>query len=148
MMPVPQNQMLALVAQMSIIRMCVQALRTVLVTQSQRMVMVISTQRKTKKFDILTENTMVALLVHDFATHSDETNHNYSPVDSRPRYSITLNGRVRLELVLCTALEWRLQTMVHRILVSCGRLPPTQEYGWGDRHSAPSVVILNKRFGT
>ena len=32
-------------------------------------VVVISTQRKTKKFDILTRNENVALLVHDFSTH-------------------------------------------------------------------------------
>ena len=34
-------------------------------------VMVISTQRKTKKFDILTENENVALLVHDFQTQRE-----------------------------------------------------------------------------
>jgi hypothetical protein len=85
-------------------------------------VMVISTQRKTKKFDILTENENVALcvcwvpaatshalrhtaadrrmpgrLVHDFATHNDESNFDYELLNNRPRYSITLNGRVRVE---------------------------------------------------
>ena len=35
--------------------------------------------------------------MHDFATHADEDNYDYAPVDSRPRYSITLNGRVRVE---------------------------------------------------
>jgi len=34
-------------------------------------VVVISTQRKTKKFDILTRNENVALLVHDFTTHRE-----------------------------------------------------------------------------
>jgi len=60
-------------------------------------VMIISTQRKTKKFDIITENTNVALLVHDFATHADDANADYSPIGNRPRYSITLNGHVRVE---------------------------------------------------
>ena len=36
-------------------------------------------------------------LVHDFATHVDEVNHDYSSVGGRPKYSITLNGRVRVE---------------------------------------------------
>lgn len=59
-------------------------------------VMVISTQRKTKKFDILTENENVALLVHDFQTHqvsSGSANPDYHP----QKYSITLNGTVRVE---------------------------------------------------
>lgn len=60
-------------------------------------VLVISTQRKTKKFEILTENEKIALLVHDFQTHSDAANEDYAPVDNRPRYSITLNGTVRVE---------------------------------------------------
>ena len=68
-------------------------------------VMIISTQRKTKKFEILTENENVALLVHDFQTHRDETitgapaasNPDYQPVGQRPKYSITLNGTVRVE---------------------------------------------------
>lgn len=61
-------------------------------------VMVISTQRKTKKYDILTENENVALLVHDFSTHSAEPNHDYAPTEGgKPRYSITLNGTVVVE---------------------------------------------------
>lgn len=60
-------------------------------------VLIISTQRKTKKFEILTENENVALLVHDFTTHSDETNEDYAELNNRPRYSITLNGTVRVE---------------------------------------------------
>ena len=61
-------------------------------------VLVVSTQRKTRKFDILTENENVALLVHDFHTHDDEPNNDYSPTaQGRPRFSITLNGIVRVE---------------------------------------------------
>ena len=63
-------------------------------------VMVISTQRKTKKFDILTENENVALLVHDFQTHPSENTHAASSEnpDYQPqKYSITLNGTVRVE---------------------------------------------------
>ena len=37
----------------------------------------ISTQRKTKKFDILTQNENVALLVHDFTTHREGDGANY-----------------------------------------------------------------------
>ena len=41
---------------------------------------------------------IVHRLVHDFATHGDATERaDYSPVGDRPRYSITLNGRVRVE---------------------------------------------------
>ena len=58
--------------------------------------MIISTRRNTKKFDILTENENVALLVHDFQTHTDRPNDDYELVGSRPRYSITLNGTVRV----------------------------------------------------
>lgn len=36
-------------------------------------------------------------LVHDFTTHADEDNNDYSPLENRPRYSITLNGRVHVE---------------------------------------------------
>ena len=57
--------------------------------------MVISTQRKTKKFDLITENENVALLVHDFNVHSDDDPDSRQP--DRPRYSITLNGRVCVE---------------------------------------------------
>ena len=60
-------------------------------------VLIISTRRDTKKFDILTENENVALLVHDFATHADSPNDDYTEINSRPRYSITLNGVVRVE---------------------------------------------------
>ena len=59
--------------------------------------LIISTRRDTKKFDILTENENVALLVHDFATHADSPNDDYTEINSRPRYSITLNGEVREE---------------------------------------------------
>ena len=61
-------------------------------------VMVISTQRKTKKFEILTENENVALLVHDFQTHRDgDHDSNYEMLGTRAKYSITLNGTVRVE---------------------------------------------------
>ena len=91
-------------------------------------VMVISTQRKTKKFDILTENENVALLVHDFQTQrecaqrmplprrlrhtigtwapltprpppraSSDDGANYESLGTRAKYSITLNGTVRVE---------------------------------------------------
>lgn len=61
-------------------------------------VMVISTQRKTKKFEILTENENVALLVHDFQTHLDgDEDNNYEALGNRGKFSITLNGSVRVE---------------------------------------------------
>lgn len=66
----------------------------------RREVMVISTQRKTKKFDILTQNENVALLVHDFTSHRESDQANYEALGGeRPaaKYSITLNGTVRVE---------------------------------------------------
>jgi hypothetical protein len=42
---------------------------TLTLTLTPSEVVVISTQRKTKKFDILTRNENVALLVHDFSAH-------------------------------------------------------------------------------
>jgi len=64
----------------------------------RREVMVISTQRKTKKFDILTQNENVALLVHDFTTHREGDGANYESLGGEvAKYSITLNGTVRVE---------------------------------------------------
>lgn len=61
-------------------------------------VMIISTQRKTKKFDILTQNENVALLVHDFQTHQDgDADSNYDKLGTRTKYSITLNGTTVVE---------------------------------------------------
>ena len=64
----------------------------------QSEVMVLSTQRQTKKYEILTANENVALLVHDFATHLDgDKDSNYEKLGTRTKYSITLNGTVRVE---------------------------------------------------
>jgi hypothetical protein len=61
-------------------------------------VMVLSTQRQTKKYEILTANENVALLVHDFVTHRDgDEDANYEKLGTRTKYSITLNGTVRVE---------------------------------------------------
>lgn len=35
--------------------------------------------------------------MHDFTTHTDAANDDYQPLESRQKYSITLNGRVRVE---------------------------------------------------
>ena len=43
-------------------------------------VMIISTRRDTKKYDIVTQNENVALLVHDFTTHADDENHDYEAI--------------------------------------------------------------------
>jgi hypothetical protein len=50
-------------------------------------VVILSTKRDTKKFDMLTKQNGVALLVHDFAQHGD---------GSDGVHSITLNGRCRI----------------------------------------------------
>lgn len=64
----------------------------------QSEVMVLSTQRRTKKYEILTANENVALLVHDFTTHRDgDEDTNYEKLGTRTKYSITLNGTVRVE---------------------------------------------------
>jgi len=60
-------------------------------------VMVISTRRDTKKFQIITENHNVALLVHDFDTGAGGDAANYIQIDSTTRYSITLNGTVKVQ---------------------------------------------------
>ena len=60
-------------------------------------VLIISTQRKTKKFELITRNNQVALLVHDFNTSADADATNYQQMDGRTRYSITLNGVVSVQ---------------------------------------------------
>ena len=60
-------------------------------------VMIISTRRDTKKYDIITENNNVALLVHDFDASSGSDESNYSSVAGQTRYSITLNGTVKVQ---------------------------------------------------
>ena len=60
-------------------------------------VLIISTQRKTKKFELITCNNQVALLVHDFNTSADADATNYQQMDGRTRYSITLNGVVSVQ---------------------------------------------------
>lgn len=60
-------------------------------------VMVMSTRRNTKKYAMLTENENVALLVHDFAADASADMTNYEEVEGRSKFSITLNGTVRVE---------------------------------------------------
>uniref|UniRef100_A0A7S2IJN9 Pyridoxamine 5'-phosphate oxidase N-terminal domain-containing protein n=1 Tax=Haptolina brevifila TaxID=156173 RepID=A0A7S2IJN9_9EUKA len=61
-------------------------------------VMIISTRRNTKKFQLITCNTNVALLVHQFDTETEKDGNNYDTLGSgRTRCSITLNGRVRVQ---------------------------------------------------
>ena len=56
-------------------------------------VVVMSTQRNTKKYEMLKRNENVALLVHGFQSDRDSDGENYD----RQRFSITLNGVVREE---------------------------------------------------
>ena len=60
-------------------------------------VMIISTRRDTKKFEIITMNRSVALLVHDFEGSDDADASNYEQIRGRTRYSITLNGTVKVQ---------------------------------------------------
>ena len=60
-------------------------------------VMIISTRRDTKKFQLITCNTSVALLVHEFETDADSAGRNYEAIGERTRFSITLNGQVRVQ---------------------------------------------------
>ena len=62
-------------------------------------VMILSTQRNTKKYDILKLNKNVALLVHDFVSQDramDSSNYTASE-GGGSRYSVTLNGTVEEE---------------------------------------------------
>lgn len=59
-------------------------------------VMIISTRRNTKKYDIITRNQNVALLVHDFDTNASADVSNYLQMEGQSRYSITLNGKVQV----------------------------------------------------
>jgi len=60
-------------------------------------VLIISTQRKTKKFEIITGNKNVALLVHDFEASAGSDASNYLQMEGKTRYSITLNGVVKVQ---------------------------------------------------
>tara|TARA_B110001452_G_C15195438_1_gene414953 strand:- start:723 stop:1454 length:732 start_codon:yes stop_codon:yes gene_type:complete len=59
-------------------------------------VMIMSTQRNTKKYTILKENKHVALLVHGFESGHENDGDNYDDA-KKSRYSITLNGEVKEE---------------------------------------------------
>lgn len=59
-------------------------------------VMIMSTQRNTKKYTILKENKNVALLVHGFESGQEKDGDNYND-EAKSRYSITLNGEVKEE---------------------------------------------------
>ena len=59
-------------------------------------VMIMSTQRNTKKYTILKENKNVALLVHGFESGRESDVENYNDT-GKSRYSITLNGEVKEE---------------------------------------------------
>ena len=54
-----------------------------------------STRRNTKKYQLLSANKHVALLIHDFAGESDADLLNYTALEGRQRHSITLNGDVK-----------------------------------------------------
>ena len=61
-------------------------------------VVIMSTQRNTKKYAMLKQNDSVALLVHDFSSDSTAEEVNYEKVaGGRSRFSLTLNGTVREE---------------------------------------------------
>jgi len=60
-------------------------------------VMIISTQRKTKKYEVITRNKNVALLVHDFDATANADANNYQQMNGQTRYSITLNGLVKVQ---------------------------------------------------
>lgn len=53
-------------------------------------VMILSTQRNTKKYEIITRNKNVALLVHDFDTAHGKDVANYEQLQGQTRYSITV----------------------------------------------------------
>jgi len=55
----------------------------------------VSTRRNTKKYQLLSANKHVALLIHDFAGESDADLLNYTALEGRQRHSITLNGDVK-----------------------------------------------------
>eukprot|EP00322_Chrysochromulina_rotalis_P011024 CAMPEP_0115866148 /NCGR_PEP_ID=MMETSP0287-20121206/20099_1 /TAXON_ID=412157 /ORGANISM="Chrysochromulina rotalis, Strain UIO044" /LENGTH=251 /DNA_ID=CAMNT_0003320705 /DNA_START=63 /DNA_END=818 /DNA_ORIENTATION=- len=61
-------------------------------------VLIISTRKDTKKYDLITRNENVALLVHDFdaGIQADERNYKTN-MDGSSRYSITLNGVVKVQ---------------------------------------------------
>lgn len=58
-------------------------------------VLIMTTQRATKKYEMLAANQNVALLVHDFEGDAGNDASNYTALDGRSRYSITLNGVAR-----------------------------------------------------
>eukprot|EP00967_Tisochrysis_lutea_P003555 scaffold4224_cov43-Tisochrysis_lutea.AAC.2 len=58
-------------------------------------VLIVSTRRNTKKYQLLSANKHVALLIHDFAGESDADLLNYTALEGRQRHSITLNGDVK-----------------------------------------------------
>lgn len=59
-------------------------------------VLIISTRRNTKKYELIASNQSVALLVHDFdAEHSNDASNYRSLQEGRTKYSITLNGIVK-----------------------------------------------------
>ena len=62
-------------------------------TQSE--VLIISTQRNTKKYEIITANQNVALLVHDFVAEQAHDATNNQKLQGQTCYSITLNGVVK-----------------------------------------------------
>jgi nitroimidazol reductase NimA-like FMN-containing flavoprotein (pyridoxamine 5'-phosphate oxidase superfamily) len=56
-------------------------------------VLVMTTRRDTKKYEMLGSNRQVALLVHEFSNDgAQDESTNYATVEGRSRYSITLNG--------------------------------------------------------
>lgn len=62
-------------------------------TQSE--LLIISTQRNTKKYEITTANQNVALLVHDFVAEQAHDATNNQKLQGQTCYSITLNGVVK-----------------------------------------------------
>lgn len=60
-------------------------------------VLIMSTKRMTKKYELFCQNKNVALLVHDFTSDSRHDQTNYDVLEGKQRFSITLNGVVREE---------------------------------------------------
>lgn len=76
---------------------------TYLNDQDDGEVIILSTNRKTKKFDMLQKQRGVALLVHDFAQHSAGSG----------VYSITLNGNCRIVTNTTKAEHYRKAHLAH-----------------------------------
>jgi hypothetical protein len=59
-------------------------------------VVIMSTNRKTKKFTMLERQEGVALLVHDFVPDNNNSGDNDETTNKSNMYSITLNGKCRI----------------------------------------------------